>query len=130
MRQEAKIIAVDSDEQPNRKNLLLDCHEMFNQLYVAVVELLEDISQSLISDWNCDTITDPSSLLVAIINFQFLMSFVLLFKGLSPLSISLLIDNCKAYNQVFKTKEAMKSILDFDWFDIAKDKSILLVVKG
>ena len=121
MRQEAlqaKIIAADGDERPSIYWIFVGtwwvyCHEAlenFNQLYIAVVELFEDIiSQSQTCDWNHDTISDATSLLVAITILDVVCCV------LKPLRIRLqssFTDICKAYNQVSKTKEAIKSIWD------------------
>ena len=144
-RQAALEEKIRETEQPNRKKHLLDlCRtrwvyrhealENFSQLYETLVDLLQDIKSSR-EGWNRDTVTDAAALLNAIIQFQFLMAFVVMWKGLTilkGLSISLQsssIDICKAYRDVSNTKASVQcvreKIEDFhtQWFDLAKGMS-------
>ena len=144
-RQTALEAKIKETEQPNKKKRLLDlCRtrwvyrhealENFGQFYEVIVDLFEDIRSSP-QEWNRDTVTDASTLLNAMVKFEFLMSFIVLWKGLTivkPLSVSLQsssIDICKAYKYVTKTKESLKSIRDdvsshhSKWFAEATEKS-------
>ena len=69
-----------------------------------VVDVLNEMKHSK-GGWNKDTIADASSLIAAIINFDFVMGFIVLTLA-KPLSISLqssCIDICKAYRYVQQT---------------------------
>ena len=131
--------------QPSKKNHLLDlCQtrwvyrhtalEHFNDLYEVVVDVLDEMKHSK-EGWNNDTIADASSLIAAIIKFDFVMGFIVLWKSLTlvkPLSISLqssCIDICKAYRYVQQTKQSVQHIRDnaddfhLQWFELARAKS-------
>lgn len=141
-RQTALENKIKETEQPNKKRRLLDvCRtrwvyrhdalENFGQFYEAIVDVFEDIKTAPAQDWNSDTISSADCLQTAIMKFEFLISFVVLWKGLAivkPLSVSLQsssIDICKAYKHVSKTRESVKHVRDnidnyhSKWFDEA-----------
>ena len=79
------------------------------------MDLLQDIKSSQ-GGWNRETVTDSAALLEAIIKIDFLMAFIVMWKGitiLKGLSISLQsssIDICKAYRDVSNTKASVQSV--------------------
>ena len=109
--------------------------ENFSQLYKTLVDLLQQDIKSSREGYNRDTVTDAAALLNAIIQFQFLMAFVVMWTGLTilkGLSISLQsssIDICKTYRDVSNTKASVQCVRDkiedfqTQWFDLAKGMS-------
>ena len=119
-RQAAFAKKINHSEQPNRKKHLLDlCRtrwmerhealENFCQFYEIIVPLMKEIKMST-SGWNSDTVADACSLLSTITNMQFVMAFVVAWKGLSlvkGLSIGLqssCADIIKAHRHIDVTK--------------------------
>ena len=151
-RQAALEEKIHETEQPNRKKHLLDlCRtrwvyrhealENFSQFYEALVDLLQDIKSSQ-EGWNRETGTDAAALLEAIIQFDFVMAFIVMWKGLTilkGLSVSFQsssIDICKAYKGVSNTTASVQCVRDkvedfhTQWFDLAKSMSEAVGAKG
>ena len=145
---------IQETEQPNRKKHLLDlCRtrsiyrhkalENFSQFYETLVDLLQDIKSSR-EGWNRNTVTDSAELLNAIVQFQFLMAFAVMWKALTilkGLSISLhssSIDNARHTEKfrtpkqvciVFGTKSRTSTLSGLIWLKACRKQFLLEVQK-
>ena len=91
-----------------------EAFEVFSDLYLPIICSLEAISRS--TDWNRDSRSDAQSLLLALSQFQFLVTLqvtqnVLAYtKGLSVKLQGRYTDIARAYREVETVKNAMKSL--------------------
>ena len=108
--------------------------ETFNQFYTVLVTVFEDISTKR-SGWNSDTITDACGLLSAITTPQFIMAFIVAWKGLAMVKglsnclQSTSYDIIKAHRHIQHTKvsvhTARKEVdgIHSEWYILAREKA-------
>ena len=140
---EKKICEQGQDQAPKRTKLLGLCKtrwiqrhdalENFDQLFTTLIVVFEDIKDSS-TGWNRETVTDATTLLHCISQFEFVMAFTTMIKvmstlnGLSVKLQSFSRDISKVYKDVDRTCQGLQHFRDNvsehsdRWFKYAPEK--------
>ena len=109
----------------------IDALEVFFDIFPAVIQTLEIISEGSSSGWNADSCRSAGSLLTCISQFKFIIAFIVAMKCLAyikGLTTSLqkrAKDICLAYNEVSAVETALQEVRESvdihhkQWFDVA-----------